>query len=549
MSTTSGGKKEFFKRKTTSAMNRLYNMAASYAAEANETKSKGGVAAGTAASLLSLGIDRMGVSQKEFNERLQDYDIEYDGKGEILDLEKKPGTGKRSSRDHFIDSLIEKLVAHALPSKDKGVLQEQLDDRNKAPNLSIRLTIHNFKKLSAKLDLLFQLEYGLKHVLEWKYPVITLLVLMAYTSVCFYPHLVLVYPLLYVTFGIMGSNFLSRHPIDGPLLVPTSKRDGDVMFGWLHAVEPKRRAALKARKKPEKKLAPPPLPPREPSPGVPNLPPRDSESLPDDLKTKAAQALDETSDFDDDLLMEEDEKIIETSRLKSHMQLLINMRDLQNLTSDLISLIDQVEKFWYGKAAFVDERESTQLFINLLLLTILLLIFGAYIPWSWIFAVSGWLAVAFSHPEVKSYVETFQKKRKVKVGKVKSPSKSIVIDEAPTVREVEVFELEERGLTAHQFKTMGFASDLFGPNSSLRAHQKKPLLMTCLKEVYPPKGWRFCADSEWKLDRGHWLDDDDPSLRLNEEDNWCYDDGREYRRRRWIRICYRYSKPPNQPHA
>ena len=81
------------------------------------------------------------------------------------------------------------------------------------------------------------------------------------------------------------------------------------------------------------------------------------------------------------------------------MTLFINMRDLQNLTTDVLNAINGAEKFWYETAGFKDERLSTFMFYGVIAATSIVLEYiGRFIPWRLIFIQSGWAGLIVCHP-------------------------------------------------------------------------------------------------------------------------------------------------------
>lgn len=518
------GKKRSRLRKTSiSVLSHAYSLAAEIAEDRIDSGSKRGAAAGAAATILAMGLDKM---QEETGGSKTASILDIDAEPFDSDMSYDDDESSRSSRssrsssfsdssvngssEHFIDRLLEKLLVHAIPRKEREVLSMKLHDpvRTKKPNLSIRIMLKNFRKLSSKMNGLFALQYGIIHLLSWRNPAVTLTLLLIYTSICIYPHLVLVYPLLYILFGQMVPSYTHRHPLK---------------LAELRAMKPNGKSVLDFLST---------------SPDSPSL-----------LK-------DALGDPEPETVLDADLKSDPTSAksLKNQMELLINMRDLQNLTSEVIILLDRLERFWYGTAGFTDERVSTSLFLFLLQMVIVILVFGVYIPWRPIFILLGWALVAACHPKaseiLKKINEVQLKPQRKKMDKSiqKSEIKDIILDEPPVLKDVEIFELEEQGWTPSQWTPYCFTDEVF--DKLARQLGKPPVGCSTLDDVLPPATWKFKEEKSWEVDKDCESFEGRSDMRLLGEDGWLYDmeNGElgRWRRRRWVRTCYRYARPPKR---
>ena len=88
---------------------------------------------------------------------------------------------------------------------------------------------------------------------------------------------------------------------------------------------------------------------------------------------------------------------------KSQIALLINLRDFQNLTTDILKGVNNAEKFYYETGGFKDERLSTFIFYGVLLSTFGILFVGKYVPWRLIFIQGGWTGAILCHPNCKNF--------------------------------------------------------------------------------------------------------------------------------------------------
>ena len=275
--------------------------------------------------------------------------------------------------------------------------------------------------------------------------------------------------------------------------------------------------------------------------------------------------------------MKKDEK---ARYVKSQMKLLMNMRDLQNLTTDLLQGFDAAEVFWYQTAGFKDERLSTFMFYGVILATSIILFLGTFIPWRLIFIQSGWAIVLVCHPRSKKYLKASSENKKRKAAAKPKKGKEekdedgpavydrngIIIDDAPEVRICEIFELQVKSLTKNEWSFYCFTSSAFDVKNSTRSAGKKPQGVNHLYKILPPPDWKFdmsYADN-WHVDKEpqnflkerSWDKLNMFVIKEDEDEGWMYDNEDmienkdeqfDFRRRRLTRECFRYSRPPRQP--
>lgn len=128
------------------------------------------------------------------------------------------------------------------------------------------------------------------------------------------------------------------------------------------------------------------------------------------------------------------------------------------MTTGTVHLMDAIDKFKYGTAAFVDEYKSTSVFFTLLGSVILLVLLSRFITWSLTISLSAWIGLLSIHPKVHPYVKSAKNiMKKPKMKPENSPqdvavvmednisgedyNRNIILDEPPDVKYVEVYEI------------------------------------------------------------------------------------------------------------
>ncbi|SGZ52492.1 CIC11C00000002130 [Sungouiella intermedia] len=546
----------------------LYDYSTSIAE--SKAGSNRGLAAGTAASFLALGLEQM---EKKNRESLE-HDYEFT-EAEVEAVQNMALSAeeyqKSKEKFHFMDRFMEKMVQHTMNegSADAEELSQRLHDpsRSKKAPLSLILLTSNMKRLSAKMGVVFKVQYGLVHILTWKRPTKTLCVLVFYTAVCLWPHLVVALPLLVLLFGIILPAYIHRHPMDTPELIKVPRR-GQSFLDFLN--ESNDRSVIMDMID-------------EPMSEEDSLSQTYSTSSGSFHATKKPQSPSsialQTLDVAEEVQTSEKAKIV-----KKNVSLLMNMRDLQNLTTDLLNSIDQGEKMSTDLVGFKDERLTTYIFYVLIAVTSVVLFFGKYIPWRMIFILSGWVFMLLCHPKAKKYLVTLSNNNKKgkpvaevteedadseeEVGdkKLKLPFESfdrhdIIVDDKPEVRVVEIYELQRRDLFKHEWNLYAYTKRLFDFKDTVRVSGKLPHGVDALTKVHPPPEWKydFGYASNWRIDQkplefllARGIDQEHLSCR-DDTEGWIYDDlpvdqdyTAEFRRRRLFRECYRYSRPPRK---
>ncbi|KAK6461488.1 integral peroxisomal membrane peroxin-domain-containing protein [Scheffersomyces coipomensis] len=521
-------------------------------------------------------INHMYEASQKFSKGSSDLDkdgsIESDEGDEFTDEQMKAIESMAASAEeqpkkthHFMDKLMEKMIQHVIPdaAPEKEILERKMNDPeyNRRPKLSIRQLISNFKKLSGRMSAFFALQYGLIHVITWRKPTKTLTVLVFYTAVCLWPHVVLAFPVMFVLFGILLPGYLYRHPKPLPDFIKVKKR-GQSLLTFLSDSEDSSIV--------DDFISEGFMEDHDPTQLIPSV---SRTSSADDSSDVGSQSGTGSADIVDD-------KKERASYASSQVALLMNMRDLQNLTTDVLEGINAAEIFWYKTAGFENERLSTFLFYGAMLATSLVLFLGQFMPWRLIFIQSGWLGLILCHPKSKKYlVELSQAQKKraaLKPKKEKLPDtdndkepkefdrKDIIIDDSPEVKVIEIYELQTKNILHNKWSFYRYSNNMFDIKNKVRVTGKRPVGVDHLAKVLPPKDWKFdfAFANKWKIDNNpkkflHDRDLDKSHLLETREDadeGWIYDKKHEeheivyeFRRRRLHRECYRYAREPRKP--
>lgn len=208
------------------------------------------------------------------------------------------------------------------------------------------------------------------------------------------------------------------------------------------------------------------------------------------------------------------------------------MRDLQNSMADFSSLHDTAVAVISPATNFSDETYSSMLFLLFTVLAVLLFLASHLLPWSIIFLIAGNAAILSSHPRAETVLKIFQlgddqsqkhtKKEKdkdeddhISVFGIAIPTSvsgllallksavAVTIDSYSEEREVEIFELQHRTLSAIS-GTSGWEPFLFTPTpydplSPARIAGDRPKGTRFFEDVRPPRGWAW-KGKKWELD-------------------------------------------------
>ncbi|EAZ62814.2 predicted protein [Scheffersomyces stipitis CBS 6054] len=545
-----------YRSTATKVLSSVYQASSDFA-DAHQGQNRG-AAAGTAAALLSMGIDRVNRTGKSAS-RSGSLDLDYTDE-QLEHIRQMASSAEENElkkhRDHFVDKLMDKMLKYTIPddSPDKAIFEQKINDpsRSERPNLSIRILLSNFKKLAGKMGMFFELQYGIIHIITWRKPTKTLTALVLYTTICLWPHLVVTYPLIFLLFGIIVPGYLHRHPMRTPELIKVKKR-GQSLFSFLNEGAGEHSII-------DDLLSDSVL-------GDEGLRPTfsGSEESSDVLQISPSEVISETSVSTDD-----SKKPI----AKSQLALLINMRDLQNLTTDLLNGMDLAEKSWFETFGFKDEHLSTFIFYGVAAATSVVLFLGQFIPWRLIFIQSGWAGILLCHPKSKTFLVELSNAKKARAAKAPQPEEiiesevkkfetnDIIVDDAPERRIVEIFELQKKSILHEKWTFYSYSGNIFDTKKKTRLAGKRPGGVDHLSKVVPPKDWLFDFGfaNKWTIDyepqeflRQRSLESKNLVIREGEKSGWIYDKDvesqssditYEFRRRRLYRECLRYGRAP-----
>lgn len=406
--------------------------------------------------------------------------------------------------EHFIDMLIDRLILSLLPDElpEREQFSQRVSEpgRRKSQTISVRIMNKNLRYLTSKLGSVFELQDVLIRLLTWRNPSGTLLSLIAFTFICFDPMLLIILPVLYLMFGLMVPGYLHRHPLHRSIYL--SKRS----YG--------------------KSLV---------------------NTIASGGRTTSLQPHDSFREVEySELDLEELRK---ANTIKQSMEFIVNLRDLQNLMTNIVRVTEGVEKFVYGSAGFKDEQHSTVLFLSQFLVLIALWIISPLINWPFMASVSAWTVMIIIHPKVRPAVVGVLKKEQLDKGKEaleRTERFDILLDEPVESSLVEVFELHRKGITDDDWFHYLYSTQVFDGTDQYRKSQKVPPGVKNLEDLYPPPTWTFDPNSEWNVDT-------DPSgwaksrhiFDLETQDEFLVDD--QFKRRRLIRKVIRYANPARKP--
>ncbi len=181
-----------------------------------------------------------------------------------------------------------------------------------------------------------------------------------------------------------------------------------------------------------------------------------------------------------------------------------NMRDLQNSMDDFSVIHDQLLGIITPLTNFSDERLSSTVFFVLSMIAGFLFVFSDWIPYRAVFLVVGWATICSSHPAAKIILASIDGKLlKNQAERARRKFEAwmfddIVLDEAPEVREVEIFELQ-RLQKGTQWTTWVYSSSPYDPLSPLRVSGNRPRGSRFFEDIQHPPGWEW-SDKTWTLD-------------------------------------------------
>lgn len=423
------------------------------------------------------------------------------------------------SSSYFLDIFVDKLVSRLipldnLPEREHFSLNEEESrgDEHGRPPFSASVLTGNMKKLSGKMDGIFEFQDSVIRVVTWKTPTATLTALIVFTLICFNLMNLILFPLLYISLGVMVQGYVKRHPIRRSLYLKRRVWGKSLITDVFHG-------------------------------GKSNTPwtDEDKKSREDDESSSGGGV-----DFAG-IPAEYQNDTINSYNLNHGAKVVVTLRDIQNMTTGTVHLMDTIDRFNNGTAAFIDELKSTSTFFTLLVTAIILGLVSHYVNWSLAIAVSGWVSILSIHPKIHPYI-----KRIKSIGKTSTKNETtavikpqynhkLILDEPPEVKYVEVYEIYKRGILPTDWEFYKFSSVIFDPSDSFRKALQPPPGVDSINEIKAPAGWAYDDNSNWVIDKNPDIWSIERGIHLPHEDEFLVDS--MFKRRRLVRKVIRYTKP------
>ncbi|KAI1662540.1 Pex24p-domain-containing protein [Daldinia decipiens] len=181
-----------------------------------------------------------------------------------------------------------------------------------------------------------------------------------------------------------------------------------------------------------------------------------------------------------------------------------NMRDLQNSMEDFSQLHDNIIRLVVPRTNFSDEALSSALFVSLFIVCVFMSIASNILPWRLIFLSIGWVVICAGHPAIQRQLQAAHEKHihpqeeKARGWIEQWVDRDVILDNAPEVREVEIFELQ-RLSNAGEWEPWLFSAAPYDPLSPRRIAGDRPVGTRFFEDVLPPKGWEW-SEKKWALD-------------------------------------------------
>lgn len=406
------------------------------------------------------------------------------------------------TREHFVDLFVEKLISRMIPEKlpEREHFKElSEEEKRKSQTVSATILTKNLKKLTPKLGIVFEFQDSIVRLLTWRNPSGTVTMLIFGTMICYNPMYLITLPILYIIYGLMVPGYMQRHPMRRTLY-PVRKVYGRSLLRDI----------------------------TDSGTGKAWHPPGAIHEY-----SYGAQANDSDSPYLED-------------PLSNGVEFVANLRDVQTATSATVALSESLEKFIYGTAGFKDERYSTTVFLKYLFWFSFLGVVSKFVNWSLVISIWLWYSMIKSHPKVKKVFEAFKRKAKPQIEAIEPKrSHSLILDEPPEAKYVEIYEIHQQGITPRHWSFYRYSSQVFDPLDKYRKLQKPPPGVLSLEEIHPPKTWTFDENSKWEIDFdvAKWATE--RGLKYETESEFLVDDS--FKRRRLTRRVLRYANPITKP--
>lgn len=344
-----------------------------------------------------------------------------------------------------VADILYDMASRAASSKSA---ESQLDH---LPALSLITFATSLMTLGSRIIKIGKLELGIAEVMSWQRPAMTLTLLFAYTCLCYHPQWLVLLPLFYFVFVILIPNYAEKFQ-------PETRNADDYLLSASNAHS----SQLSA--------------------------------FPSSSKDRKAD-----------------------DKAKEKKNLLKAIRQGQKVLSGLVEKLDKIDEFFKGPARFEDVQVSSVMLLASLGALVIggLSLVNVSIPF--FFASLGWGVLCSKHPLAKltsEKLEDFHIEPQLDIEFVKAKLYAfckdfILIDDQPTKRTVEIFELQPQGLTARQWDATYtiYSTEPYLPGSPSRIQKQLPHGSHDLSDILPPDGWTFDIGESWVPDKdnGSWL--------------------------------------------
>ncbi|KAJ1326673.1 Integral peroxisomal membrane peroxin [Microdochium nivale] len=168
-------------------------------------------------SVIRLGKGRMPSPSPSYTQ-LDNHEAEYSGaetptQGKGLRGRFSALKEKANLQAGVQDRLLEKLLAQVLEGGDADDgTQPGVRAQAEKPNFNLPTMSNNFRRLNARIGVVFVFQAKVARLLAWQTPTHTISLLAIYTFICLDPYLLPLIPLTALLFGVMVPYFIARHP-------------------------------------------------------------------------------------------------------------------------------------------------------------------------------------------------------------------------------------------------------------------------------------------------------------------------------------------------
>ena len=213
------------------------------------------------------------------------------------------------------------------------------------------------------------------------------------------------------------------------------------------------------------------------------------------------------------------------------------MRDLQNSMEDFSRLHDKILTVLTPPTNFSDEALSSTLFLFTFATAGFMFIASHLMPWRFIFLIIGWVVTGLGHPTIqRQMLSTHQShvaphEEQAKSWLAEWIERDIILDSAPEMREVEIFELQHLSRNSGEWEVWLFTPSPYDPLSMERVRGERAKGTRFFEDVTAPRGWEW-SEKKWALDlwSREWVEE-----RIitgveveTEGERWVYDINYEY---------------------